>query len=51
MLLGQTAAGGLALIISVGNLGGFVGPSLIGTLREAIGRYDVVEGVVVDAHA
>jgi len=29
------AATGLALINSVGNLGGFVGPSLVGFAREA----------------
>ena len=38
---GRAAAGGLALIISVGNLGGFVGPSLIGFIRELTGRFDV----------
>ena len=41
VLSGRAAAGGLALIISVGNLGGFVGPSLIGYIREATGRYDI----------
>jgi MFS family permease len=33
-LTGPAAAGGLAVIVSIGNLGGFVGPSLIGYLRE-----------------
>lgn len=33
-LSGRAAAGGLALIVSIGNLGGFVGPFLIGYLRE-----------------
>ncbi len=33
-LTGRAAAGGLALIVSIGNLGGFVGPFLIGALRE-----------------
>ncbi|TWC67464.1 MFS transporter [Herbaspirillum sp. SJZ099] len=34
-LTGRAAAGGLALIVSIGNLGGFVGPSMIGFIREA----------------
>jgi nitrate/nitrite transporter NarK len=33
-LTGRAAAGGLALIVSIGNLGGFVGPYLVGYLRE-----------------
>jgi D-galactonate transporter len=38
-LTGSAAAGGLALIVSIGNLGGFVGPFLIGTIREATGSF------------
>jgi MFS transporter, ACS family, tartrate transporter len=34
-LTGRAAAGGLALIVSIGNLGGFVGPSMIGFIKEA----------------
>ena len=34
-LTGQAAAGGIALIVSIGNLGGFVGPYLIGAIRQA----------------
>ena len=34
-LTGRAAAGGLALLVSVGNLGGFAGPFLIGYLRES----------------
>jgi len=34
-LTGRAAAGGLALIVSVGNLGGFAGPFLIGLIRDA----------------
>lgn len=34
-LTGRAAAGGLALIVSIGNLGGFVGPSVIGFIRES----------------
>jgi ACS family tartrate transporter-like MFS transporter len=36
-LRGTAAAGGIALINAVGNLGGFVGPYLIGYLRELSG--------------
>ncbi|MGJ4942648.1 MFS transporter [Bradyrhizobium sp. HKCCYLS1011] len=34
-LTGSAAAGGLAMIVSIGNLGGFVGPYLIGVIRQA----------------
>lgn len=33
-LTGSAAAGGLAMIVSVGNLGGFFGPSLIGYIKQ-----------------
>jgi ACS family tartrate transporter-like MFS transporter len=33
------AAGGIALINSVGNLGGFVGPYLLGVLKDATGSF------------
>ena len=40
MLLGGTAAAaGIALINAVGNLGGFVGPSIMGWLRDTTGAY------------
>ncbi|MEO6238168.1 MAG: MFS transporter [Vicinamibacterales bacterium] len=40
MLLGGTAAAaGIALINAVGNLGGFVGPSIMGGLRDVTGGY------------
>jgi ACS family tartrate transporter-like MFS transporter len=40
MFLGGTAAAaGIALINSVGNLGGFVGPTVMGWLREVSGSY------------
>ena len=35
ILSGSAAAAGLALINSIGNVGGFVGPSLVGYAREA----------------
>jgi len=33
-LTGSAAAGGLAMIVSIGNLGGFFGPSLIGYIKQ-----------------
>jgi ACS family tartrate transporter-like MFS transporter len=38
-LRGTAAAGGIALVNSVGNLGGFVGPFLMGWIREATGGF------------
>jgi ACS family tartrate transporter-like MFS transporter len=39
VLAGTAAAGGIALINSVGNLGGYVGPVVVGRLRDATGAY------------
>ena len=39
MLTGTAAAGGIALINSVGNLGGFVGPYAMGLVRDATGSF------------
>ncbi|HEU4722932.1 MAG TPA: MFS transporter [Gemmatimonadaceae bacterium] len=39
VLVGTAAAGGIALINSVGNLGGYVGPVVVGRLRDATGSY------------
>lgn len=38
-LSGTAAAGGIALINSVGNLGGFVGPLVMGALNDATGSF------------
>jgi ACS family tartrate transporter-like MFS transporter len=38
-LEGTAAAGGIALINSTGNLAGFVGPSLVGFLKQATGSF------------
>jgi ACS family tartrate transporter-like MFS transporter len=38
-LAGSAAAGGIALINSVGNLGGFVGPYALGLLKQATGSF------------
>lgn len=43
-LSGTGAAGGFALINSIGNLGGFTGPYLMGFLRDSTGSY--TEGMV-----
>ena len=41
ILSGRAAAAGLAMIISIGNLGGFAGPSLIGWARQLTGSFDL----------
>lgn len=38
-LSGRAAAGGVALVNSVGNVGGFVAPTLIGYVRDATGGF------------
>jgi MFS transporter, ACS family, tartrate transporter len=40
LLSGAAAAAGIALINSIGNLGGFVGPYLVGLLEDATGSTD-----------
>jgi ACS family tartrate transporter-like MFS transporter len=45
-LTGSAAAGGIALIIiSIGNLGGFVGPYAIGWIKDATG--EITPGLVM----
>ena len=39
MLRGTAAAGGIALVNSIGNCGGFVGPYVMGWIREASGGF------------
>ena len=38
-LSGSAAAGGIALIVSIGQLGGFMGSTLIGYVKEQTGDY------------
>ena len=38
-LRGTAAAGGIALVNSVGNVGGFIGPILVGWIRESTGQF------------
>jgi MFS transporter, ACS family, tartrate transporter len=40
-LTGTAAAGGIALINSIGNLGGFAGPYLMGWIRDATGSFNI----------
>jgi ACS family tartrate transporter-like MFS transporter len=40
-LSGTAAAGGIAWINSVGNLGGFIGPAIVGQVRTATGSYSI----------
>jgi ACS family tartrate transporter-like MFS transporter len=49
ILAGTAAAGGIALINSIGNLGGAVGPSVMGWLREGTNSYS--SGLLVLAGA
>ena len=42
MLSGVAAAGGIALINSVGNLGGFLGPYMFGLIKDAAGGNDFI---------
>ena len=50
-LTGRAAAGGLALIVSIGNLGGFAGPSMIGLIKDLTQNFTgplfAVAGVLV----
>ncbi|TGD96638.1 MFS transporter [Methylobacterium nonmethylotrophicum] len=38
-LTGRAAAGGIAMIVSIGNLGGFAGPYMIGYVRDVSGGF------------
>jgi ACS family tartrate transporter-like MFS transporter len=48
-LSGTAAAGGIAWINSVGNLGGFFGPTLVGYIRKATGSYAAALGTLAVA--
>lgn len=49
MLSGVAAAGGIALINSVGNLGGFLGPYMFGLIKDATGGSDVIALLAIAA--
>jgi ACS family tartrate transporter-like MFS transporter len=38
-LTGEAAAGGMALVAALGTFGGFVGPNVVGSLKQATGGY------------
>jgi len=40
-LTGAAAAAGLALMATVGNIGGYVAPYVLGLAKEATGRLDI----------
>jgi len=40
LLRGTAAAGGIAIVNSIGNIGGFVGPFAIGWVRDATGSFE-----------
>ena len=42
MLSGVAAAGGIALMNAVGNLGGFLGPYMFGLIKDATGGSDLI---------
>jgi MFS transporter, ACS family, tartrate transporter len=46
---GRAAAGAIALVSSLGSLGGFVGPNVVGVFREATSSY--IPGIMVLAFA
>jgi nitrate/nitrite transporter NarK len=46
-LTGVAAAGGLAFINSIGTLGGFAGPAMMGWLKDATGSF--LTGILVMA--
>jgi ACS family tartrate transporter-like MFS transporter len=45
-MTGVGAAAGIALVNSVGNIGGFVGPNIIGFIREATHSFAIGLAVV-----
>ena len=46
MLTGATAAGGIALINSVGTISGYIGPVLVGKLKDVTGEYSAGLAVI-----
>lgn len=49
MLSGLAAAGGIALINAVGNLGGFLGPYMFGLIKDATGSSDLFALLAIGA--
>lgn len=46
MLAGGAAAAGIALVNSIGNIGGFLGPTLVGYVTDATGSYGAALSVL-----
>jgi nitrate/nitrite transporter NarK len=46
LLAGGAAAAGIALVNSIGNTGGFLGPTLVGYVTEATGSYAAALGAL-----
>jgi MFS transporter, ACS family, tartrate transporter len=40
-LTGAAAAAGIALINSIGNLGGYVGPFIVGWIKDSTGKFEM----------
>jgi nitrate/nitrite transporter NarK len=51
VLSGTAAAGGVAFINSIGNLGGFFGPSIIGLVHQRTGTYSAALATLAIAPA
>jgi MFS family permease len=49
MLSGIAAAGGIAMINAVGNLGGFLGPYMFGLIKDATGGSDLIALLAIGA--
>ena len=49
VLQGTAAAGGIALINAVGNLGGFAGPNLLGMIRNSTASYSIALFILAGA--
>jgi MFS transporter, ACS family, tartrate transporter len=53
LLSGAAAAGGIAIINSIGNLAGFVGPSVMGVIKDKTGSFNdgllVLAGIAIVA--
>jgi hypothetical protein len=48
---GAAAAGGLAFINSVGSLGGYVGPWMVGVLKDVTGSFETGTAPILDLQA
>jgi hypothetical protein len=49
MLSGFAAAGGIALINSMGNISGLIAPTIYGLIKDAAGGHDQIPLLVISA--